>query len=94
MTYASTYDSMELALRQKLAALMIAPKVSKDGALVFATSGEEAKGAVWVRNYGERFSYRGGYWGEGSSAGLAWLSLYRRRSSSGGGIGFRPAYIA
>ena len=89
MTYTATYDSMELALRQKLAALMIAPKVSKDGSLVFAT-----QGAVLVRNYGERFSFRGGYWDNGSDAGLAFLRLFYGRSGSGSAIGFRPAYIA
>ncbi|GAB6276229.1 MAG: hypothetical protein SAMD01599839_07690 [Rectinema sp.] len=93
MTYKSTYDSMELALRQKLAALMIAPKVSKDGALIFATSGEEAKGYVSVRNYGERFPLRGGFWFNGAGAGVAVLSLRFRRADSGGGIGFRPAFI-
>ncbi len=93
MTYKSTYDSMELALRQKLAALMIAPKVSKDGALIFATSGEEAKGGVYVRNYGERFPIRGGVWSDGAIAGVACLNLASRRAFSYSNIGFRPAFI-
>jgi hypothetical protein len=93
MTYAGTYDSMELALRQKLAALMIAPKVSAAGSLIFGTSGYEAKGAIWVRNYGERFPLRGGIWYNGADAGLAFLTLNNRRAYSYNAIGFRPAFI-
>jgi len=94
LTYSANYDTMALALRQKLAAMMIAPKVSKDGSLVFATQGYEAKGAVWVRNNGERFSYRGGRWNNGSDAGLACLDLSIRRSFLSYYVGLRPAYIA
>jgi len=94
MTYAGTYDSMELALRQKLAALMIAPKVSAAGSLIFGTSGYEAKGAIWVRNYGERFPLRGGFWSYGADAGLASLNLNSRRAFSDSyAFGFRPAFI-
>lgn len=90
LTYAATYDSMDLSLRQKLAALMIAPKVSKDGSLI---SPSGASGGVWVRNYGERIPLRGGRWGFGALAGLACLSLDGRRSTSASNIGFRPAFV-
>ena len=90
LTYSANYDTMALALRQKLAAMMLAPKVSASGSLIFSG----ASGAVYNMNNGERFPLRGGYWGEGAGAGLAFLYLFYTRMISGGAIGFRPAYIA
>jgi len=69
---------------------MIAPKVSAAGSLIFSG----ASGAVYNRNNGERFPIRGGTWGGGAGAGLAYLDLDVARSGSYGGLGFRPAYIA
>lgn len=48
-------------------------------------------GALWVRNYGDRFPFRGGYWAYGSDAGLGALYLANARSVANFGIGFRPA---
>ena len=57
---------------------------------------QNPKGALYVRNYGERSLIRGGYWywGYGVSAGLFYLNLNNHRSHSVNNIGFRPAYIA
>jgi hypothetical protein len=90
LTYSANYDTIALALRQKLAAMMIAPKVSAAGSLIFSG----ASGAIYNRNNGERFPLRGGGCGHGAAAGLACLSLGSARSYSDSGIGFRPAYIA
>ncbi|MFX3889340.1 hypothetical protein ACJBVY_12400, partial [Streptococcus suis] len=38
-----------------------------------------------------RFPLRGGYWSNGSSAGLGALNLGNARSYSSSSIGFRPA---
>jgi hypothetical protein len=53
-----------------------------------------AKGAVWVRNYGERVPFRGGHWSHGADAGLGALDLSNRRSLSSSTVGFRPAFIS
>lgn len=51
------------------------------------------KGAIWMRNYGERLPLRGGYWTNGSGAGLFALNLLDERSISSSHVGFRPAFI-
>lgn len=50
-------------------------------------------GAVYVRNYGERFPSRGGGWYNGSGAGLGALALDSTRTEVSSIIGFRPAYF-
>lgn len=88
LTYSTNYfTNMPLALRQKLAAMLIAPGVTSSTPL-FTTSG-----AVYNRNNGERFPYRGGSWSYGANAGLARLDLADPRSGSNGGLGLRLAYI-
>ena len=52
---------------------------------------KDTQGGIWVRNYGERLPIRGGGWNNGSSAGLAALSLGNARSHVYSVIGFRPA---
>ena len=47
---------------------------------------------LWVRNYGERLPFRGGYWSYGASAGVFALNLSTARSDSGDILGFRSAY--
>jgi hypothetical protein len=89
LTYSANYDTMALALRQKLAAMMIAPKVAASGSLIFSG----ASGWVANRNNGERFPIRGGYWYSGADAGLAYLNLNSARSNSNSSVGFRPAFI-
>jgi hypothetical protein len=85
----SGYNGLAVAVRQRMAQALIAPKlVSGDSAVVTA-----AKGAIWVRNYGTRLPRRGGGWSDGASAGLAALSLYDRRSSVYSALGCRPAFI-
>lgn len=48
-------------------------------------------GGLYVRNYGDRVPRRGGYWGDGSGAGLGALILGGARSYAGSSVGFRPA---
>jgi hypothetical protein len=48
---------------------------------------------LYVRNYGERLPLRGGYWNNGSGAGVFALDLINARSYSANGVGFRAAFI-
>lgn len=50
-------------------------------------------GQIYLRNYGDRFPFRGGNWYSGADAGLGALYLDGARSNSDGGIGFRPAFF-
>ena len=47
----------------------------------------------YIRNYGERLPYRGGYWDNSSTAGVFCLFLSVGRSHSGIGRGFRSAFV-
>ncbi len=91
-TYLFAWKSMTVdATHPDLATLkqmLIAPTLAGAGQLL-----ENVKGAVWVRNYGECVPLRGGSWSLASNAGMAALNLYRRRSSSSSGLGFRPAFV-
>jgi hypothetical protein len=51
-------------------------------------------GSFYMRNIGERFPYRGGYWCDGSHAGLAAARLNNPRSNTGTAIGCRPAFVS
>jgi len=66
----------------------IAPITLSDG-----TYSQNPKGALYIRNYGERFPLRGGDWGNGAGAGLFCLRLLDARSDVTGGVGFRPAFV-
>ncbi|ASA54676.1 SUMF1/EgtB/PvdO family nonheme iron enzyme [Vibrio gazogenes] len=48
-------------------------------------------GGIWCCNYGERFPHHGGFWFDGSVAGLGAIALKFARSYSDNFIGFRPA---
>lgn len=91
-TYLLFWRSMSVtATHQDLSTLkqmLIVPTLTDSGQLL-----QNIKGAVYVRNYGERIPLRGGNWNDGSDAGLASLNLSHHRSLSSGGIGFRPAFI-
>ena len=84
---AATFDNLVQAVRQQAAQLLIAPKLTSGGSVLFST----AKGAFWSRNYGERLPFRGGSWNNGAYAGLAALHLTDRRSNVSGYVGCRPA---
>jgi hypothetical protein len=88
MGISTGYNNLALAKRQLMVQAGIAPKL-----LSTDTTPIDLKGAIWVRNYGERLPFRGGSWYYGADAGLADLSLSNRRSYVSGGIGFRPAFI-
>jgi hypothetical protein len=78
-----TYKALPKEKREVMAQMMIEPSKIH----------EEVPGGLWVRNYGERLPFRGGYWSLGASAGLAALALDDRRVLSSSGVGFRPAFI-
>ncbi|GIU12892.1 SUMF1/EgtB/PvdO family nonheme iron enzyme [Shewanella sp. MBTL60-007] len=61
--------------------------------LIESASPTTVAGAIYVRNYGDRFPLRGGGWSYGSYAGLGMLYLNYSRSSANSSIGFRPAFF-
>ncbi|RDY70334.1 hypothetical protein DXT76_13785 [Halobacillus trueperi] len=48
---------------------------------------------IYNRNYGSRFVSRGGYWSNGSNAGVFYLDSSAERTRSNGSLGFRSAVI-
>lgn len=62
--------------------------------LIESESTTTVGGAIYCRNYGNRFPRRGGYWSIGSGAGLGALFLSSARSSASSAFGFRPAFFA
>ncbi|PMK93213.1 hypothetical protein BCT90_04245 [Vibrio lentus] len=62
--------------------------------LVESASTTNVTGALYVRNYGDRFPLRGGNWSAGSSAGVGALNLINARSYASSNFGFRPAFFA
>lgn len=89
MTLTAGFNGLDLAVRQRMLAAGIAPKIASGGVNPWSP-----KGTVLLRNYGERLPLCGGYWNLGSNAGLAALNLNDPRSIVNGNIGFRPCYIA
>ena len=76
-------------MRALFARLLIDPVATP----IFAETSVGGDNDLYVRNYGERLPFRGGYWGYGAGAGVAALYLSVRRSYVGGGVGCRPAFI-
>ncbi|KDC51074.1 SUMF1/EgtB/PvdO family nonheme iron enzyme [Pseudoalteromonas sp. S3431] len=62
--------------------------------LIESESTTTVSGAIYCRNYGNRFPLRGGLWLNGSGAGLGALGLSNARTSAISSIGFRPAFFA
>jgi hypothetical protein len=89
MTVSAGYDGLAAGERQKMAQLLIAPKLTSGGMPIFA----DIKGGIWARNYGTRFPLRGGSWSSDSSAGLGALILSDLRAIVYSDVGFRPAFI-
>lgn len=89
MTLTAGYDTLDLAVRQRMLASMLSTKISSAG-----TNPWSPKGTLYNRNYGERLPFVGGSWGTESGAGLAALLLNDPRSSAYDDIGFRPAFIS
>ncbi|WP_323914499.1 hypothetical protein [Aeromonas caviae] len=50
------------------------------------------QGRIYMRNFGERLPYRGGYWSNGADAGLAAVNLDNSRAYASTCLGFRPAF--
>ncbi len=61
--------------------------------LLETATADTCQGMVYVNNNGQRTPIRGGSWFNGTSAGLAALSLELARSGAGNNFGFRPAYF-
>ncbi|MFM5281505.1 hypothetical protein ACET9E_04400 [Aeromonas caviae] len=60
--------------------------------LLLEPAGALPQGRIYMRNFGERLPFRGGYWDSGANAGLAALSLSHSRVLTHTFIGFRPAF--
>lgn len=89
LTMTAEYDALDLAVRQRMLAAGIAPKIASGG-----TNPWSPKGAFYLRNYGERLPLCGGHWYNASGAGLASLSLNNPRSLLFSLIGSRSAFIS
>lgn len=87
MVWADMSKKAGLTLSPSLALAMVTPVTLFDGAY----SSYLPKGVVYVRNYGNRYAFRGGYWSSEVGAGLAYLLLSHPASHSHTYIGFRPA---
>lgn len=48
---------------------------------------------IYVRNYGDRGAFRGGYWGSGDGSGIRSLHFNDSRISTGSILGARPAFV-
>lgn len=68
------------------------PQILKDLGL-FPVSTDLGGDYLSVRNYGERVPLRGGYWSDGTSAGVFELSLGSSRALSVDSVGFRSAFV-
>ncbi len=77
MTKSETYQKVEILRRL----------------FIESESTSTVKGAIFCRNYGNRFPLRGGIWAYGSDAGLGVLHLNYGRSYAHNTIGFRPAFF-
>lgn len=89
LTMTAEYDALDLAVRQRLLAAGISPKIASGG-----TNPWSPKGTLYMRNYGERLPRCGGYWDSASNAGLACLYLGNLRSDVSYNFGSRSAFIS
>ncbi|MCU8057798.1 SUMF1/EgtB/PvdO family nonheme iron enzyme [Shewanella sp. SM34] len=62
--------------------------------LLETASSNTFQGRLYVRNFGNRFPFRGGGWQSSINAGLASLYLLSPRDTSDVSFSFRPAYFA
>ena len=89
LTMPTEYDELDLVVRQRMLQTGIAHKIASTG-----TNPWSPKGTLYMRNYGERLPLCGGNWINGSSDGLACLTLTYLRSGVIDSIGSRSCYIA
>ena len=77
-----------------LASGLTAPELAK-ALLIYPDNpgGDYGGDGHWMNNAGERLPLCGGYWGDGSVAGVFYVDLGDPRSSSNRNIGFRSAYV-
>lgn len=69
------------------------PPVMKALALYPVSSAGVDDSRLNVRNFGERFFLRGGYWGSGANSGLFSANIIYGRGNSFSSAGSRPAFI-
>lgn len=70
-----------------------APELLKALALFPQDNSDHGGDYIYMRNIGERLPDFGGFWANGSQAGVFSLGLFGFRSGSGSGRGFRSAYV-
>jgi hypothetical protein len=90
MAVSTGFDELPEGVKKKMAQLLLAPKLSSGGGVLFAG----IKGGVYIRNYGTRFPLRGRTWHSDTPMGLAALDLEYPRASINNHVGLRPAFIA
>jgi len=83
------YNALDLIVRQRMLQTGIAHKISSTG-----TNPWSPRGTLYMRNYGERLPFCGGYWPNTSNAGLACLTLHDLRSAVHSSFGSRSAFIS
>lgn len=77
-----------------LASGVTAPELAKALILYPDEPGKDYAGDYhWMNNAGERLPIAGGSWLSGADAGVFLFNLNSARSGSGGGLGFRSAYV-
>ncbi len=89
LTMTAEYDTLDLAIRQRMLAAGIAMKISSGGLNPWSP-----KGTLYMRNFGERMPGCGGSWDYTASAGLAYLYLLAFRTSVGHYVGSRSSFIS
>lgn len=75
------------------AAGITVPEIMHALALFPADSGDHGSDRIYMRNIGERFGYRGGYWNHTSAAGVYNLYANPPRSNASHSNGFRSAFV-
>jgi len=69
------------------------PEMLKALAIFPADSEDHGGDHMWMRNLGERLPFRGGAWGNTSTAGVFALHLDHSRAYSSHVVGFRAAFV-
>jgi len=79
----------------KAAEVSTVPEILKALALYPADNGDHGGDYFYMNNGAglEGLAFRGGYWGDGASAGVFYLGGNRSRSHSNTALGFRSAFI-
>lgn len=60
---------------------------------IYPAQTDMQNGRFYNRNYDERIALRGGYWTDGSNAGVFAVALNNDRTRTASNVGFRPAFV-